>query len=177
MHHLASKPLLIISVVSVIVAVMWFSSSHQSRAAGNTYSVATDGANSNPGTQGQPLRTIAQGISILQAGDTLQIRNGKYDEFVDVANKAGTSWSNPITIESYPGETAQIYAPSWSDAVMNVHGTSAYLIFRRHVLDGYNGLNRLSSQHCSNSGWGYTQLPTPEWPQLWGWDATRLAMS
>jgi len=114
MHHLASKSLLILSLVSIGVAVMWLSLGLHSQAAGNTYYVATNGSETNPGTQGQPLRTIAQGISILQAGDTLQIRNGKYDEFVDVANKAGTSWSNPITIESYPGETAQIYAPSWS---------------------------------------------------------------
>ena len=35
---------------------------------------------------------------------------------------------------------------------MNVHGTSAYLIFRRLVLGGNNGLNRLSSQYFPNGG-------------------------
>src|SRR5262249_45232346 len=46
---------------------------------GNTYYVATNGNDSNPGTISQPFRTIKKGIGILNAGDTLYIRSGTYN--------------------------------------------------------------------------------------------------
>lgn len=57
----------------------------------------------NPAT---PLLTIAAGIACLSAGDTLLIRGGTYRQsIVSGTIPGGTSWTNPVTIKGYPGET------------------------------------------------------------------------
>lgn len=43
---------------------------------GATYFVATDGSDENPGSMAEPFRTIERGVSVLQGGDTLYIRQG-----------------------------------------------------------------------------------------------------
>jgi parallel beta-helix repeat protein len=68
------------------------------------YFVSTTGSDTNPGTLMQPFRTIQYGVNKLVAGDTLYIRGGTYTERVTIT-KSGTA-SAPITISSYPGETA-----------------------------------------------------------------------
>ena len=103
-----------------------------------TYYVATAGNNANSGTQAQPFRTIAKGLTVLQAGDTLYLRGGPYTENIDSNEQtipSGTSWSNAITIAAYPGETV----------ILNGHinfvtspcgsGSIAYLIFDRLIID------------------------------------------
>ena len=72
----------------------------------NTYYVAPGGDDSNPGAFAEPWKTVAYGISQLQAGDTLYLRGGVYYETVDVEAQ-GTA-SQPITVKNYPGETAII---------------------------------------------------------------------
>lgn len=76
---------------------------------GTKYYVSTFGSDSNPGSVLQPFRTIAKGISVLEAGDILSLRQGVYHGAIDVAGKHGTA-NNPITIRSYPGEHAYIEA-------------------------------------------------------------------
>jgi hypothetical protein len=49
------------------------------------YYVSTSGNDDNPGTIAQPYRTIAKGVSYLQAGDILYLRGGVYVELVDIA--------------------------------------------------------------------------------------------
>jgi hypothetical protein len=74
------------------------------------YYVATDGDDSNPGTFEEPFRTIGHGADQLVAGDTLYIRDGVYQEYLnwdDHFNAKGTE-GNPITVAGYPGETAII---------------------------------------------------------------------
>src|SRR5690606_20456961 len=74
------------------------------------YYVATDGDDSNPGTFEEPFRTIGHGADQLVAGDTLYIRGGVYQEYLnwdDHFNAKGTE-GNPITVAGYPGETAII---------------------------------------------------------------------
>jgi len=63
-----------------------------------TYYVSTSGADSNPGTTQQPLRTIQKGIDIAKAGDTVLVLEGNYGEDVYLVN-AGTS-ANIITIQA-----------------------------------------------------------------------------
>ncbi len=73
-----------------------------------TYYVALTGNNASSGTQALPFQTIGKGLSVLAAGDTLYIRGGTYNEDITNSNglaASGTSWSNPITIAGYPGET------------------------------------------------------------------------
>ena len=65
------------------------------------------GSDADPGTLARPFRTIARGISVVQAGDVLSLRGGVYVESVRIAGKHGTPL-RPIIIRSYPGERAVI---------------------------------------------------------------------
>jgi len=66
--------------------------------AASTYYVSPSGNDSNPGTQASPFRTIQKGVNTAQAGDTVLVRGGTYNEAVNV-NRGG------ITIANYPNET------------------------------------------------------------------------
>jgi parallel beta-helix repeat protein len=105
------------------------------------YYVATNGNDSNPGTDSQPLRTIARGVRMLSAGDTLYVKGGTYSESIrhwQVPVPNGTSWSNPITIAANPGDTVVI--KPWTDNafVWIGDGQSKYLIIRGFIIDGGN---------------------------------------
>ena len=74
-----------------------------------TYYVATDGSDTNTGTEDAPFASLAKAQSVAASGDTVLIRGGTYSLFtiaatdsnyhyVHVLNKAG------ITYEAYPGE-------------------------------------------------------------------------
>ena len=110
---------------------------HPSTATATTYYVATTGNDANPGTQAQPFRTVAKGLSSLTAGDTLYLRGGTYSEGLNSNYQTiptGTSWSNTVRIASAPGETA-ILKPN-SGQVLNL--TAAYIqyiIFENLVID------------------------------------------
>ncbi len=73
--------------------------------------VATDGSDSNPGTETLPFGSIARGQQAASAGDTVWIRGGEYDyvaglgasQYAVLFNKSGTSGS-PINYFAYPGE-------------------------------------------------------------------------
>jgi parallel beta-helix repeat protein len=107
-------------------------SPHNVQAEGNTYYVATNGSDSNPGSQSQPFGTIKKGIETLSAGNTLYLRGGTYNEYVapdgGIRIPSGTSWSNAVTIAGYPGETAAI--ANGVNIQENVDGsTVSYVIF------------------------------------------------
>jgi len=56
-----------------------------------------------------PSDALSAAVAQLQPGDTLFLRGGTYDQPLrsgDVMFPSGTSWANPITIASAPGETA-----------------------------------------------------------------------
>jgi len=78
----------------------------------NEYYISNSGNDNNPGTLTQPFRTIAKGVSVLQAGDILNLRHGIYVEFVDISGKHGQPVDDNndgnIVIRSYPGEHAYI---------------------------------------------------------------------
>ena len=69
---------------------------------GQTFYVATTGSDANPGTVGQPWRTVQKALNTLTAGQRALVRAGTYAESLDMT-RAGTA-SAPITVENYPGE-------------------------------------------------------------------------
>lgn len=98
---------------------------------GKTYYVATNGSNSNDGlTLSTPFQTIAAATSIVNPGDTIEIRAGTYNQSGSlVISRAGTA-NAPITIKGYNGERPLIrgggigpsvyfYTQSCEDAVTN----------------------------------------------------------
>ena len=63
-----------------------------------TYYVSLTGGDGNPGTQEKPFRTIMKGARAAQAGDTVVIGPGRYDEIVAVPNSGAPG--KPITFRA-----------------------------------------------------------------------------
>ena len=120
------------------------------------YYVATNGDDGGPGTASQPYLTISQGISVLKPGDTLYIREGAYADRITpdaMPIPSGTSWSNPITISGYSGETVTIQG----GVALNSGSTFSYMVFDNLVIVGefYVGCGshhiRLSNSEVKNA--------------------------
>lgn len=115
---------------------------------GKTYYVAKNGNDSRTATQAQnistPKLTIASGLTCLSAGDTLYIRSGTYNETLNqnqITIPSGISWSKPVTIAGYPGESVTISPNSGADDVVRLMGPAGgakYIIFDNLLLDGTN---------------------------------------
>ena len=83
------------------------------------YYVSPDGGGDADGSVDNPFGTIAEALSVVEAGERIQLRDGVYKEYVDgtLFEIANGSQDAPITIESYPGERAIIDGSEvhWSD--------------------------------------------------------------
>ena len=74
---------------------------------GVAFYVSTTGSDSNPGTISSPWRTIQHAANSVQAGDTVYVRGGVYNESVSIS-VSGSVIAGPITFQTYPGEQAII---------------------------------------------------------------------
>jgi parallel beta-helix repeat protein len=129
------------------------------------YYVATNGDDTNLGTESRPFRTVTKGMGVLRPGDTLYIREGTYAETITssaLTIPGGTSWSNPITISGYSSETVTL-----AGIILYSGANVSYLIFDHLVLDvagGSDGLYvgcgshhiRLSNSEVKNAQGGIT---------------------
>ena len=97
------KQWIIISICLIYIIVGFGIQLQPVSAAVNTYYVAKNGSDHNPGTQAQPWLTIQKAANTIVAGDTVFVETGTYNEHV-VPQNSGSS-SNPITFENYPGES------------------------------------------------------------------------
>jgi hypothetical protein len=70
--------------------------------AAQTYYVATNGSDSNPGTQAAPWRSIQRGLNALGPDKMVVVRGGTYAEMA-VASSGGSS-AAAGTLIAYPGE-------------------------------------------------------------------------
>ena len=68
----------------------------------DTYYVATNGSDENPGSKARPLRTIHKAASLARVGDTILVRGGVYSEHV-IMRFSGQE-GKPIVLKNYPGE-------------------------------------------------------------------------
>ncbi len=97
----ASRLLLVFSLLLTLLACRQTPSGVGEDA---TYWVAVNGSDSNPGTKSQPFKTIQKGIDILQAGETLIIKEGRYQELLHVsADKSGNETVGSTLICSEDG--------------------------------------------------------------------------
>ena len=101
----------------IILAVLASSLVVPAAAGAATYYVATTGDDGHSCSTAQDIRTpkqtIGSGLACLRAGDRLSVRGGTYPERIDSNAQtipAGTSWSAPVTIAAYPGETVILQA-------------------------------------------------------------------
>ena len=106
-----------------------------------TYYVATDGSDSNSGTEGQPFRTLRNAVRVLKPGDTLYLKAGTYAESlyctINVCIPSGTSWSAPVTIAASPGQTV-ILRPNSGLRVLNFANAQAFIVVDGLIIDAAN---------------------------------------
>ena len=124
-----------------------------SNAFAKKYYVATNGSDSNPGTEANPWLTPHKARDTLKAGDTVYFRQGTYpiNNFVYLNKNAGTA-SAPITYASYPGETATFAFSSVVDPPLQTS-----MIF--YVARGYHRFERLHLTQTAESRAALTKIP------------------
>ncbi len=110
-------------------------------AEGATFYAALNGNDANSCAQAQsistPKRTVTAGASCLQPGDTLYVRAGTYVESLIDNVPSGTSWSAPVRIAAYTGETVWL-KPSSGLFVFRVAKNQQYIEFDRINMNGSN---------------------------------------
>ena len=106
------------------------------------YFVSPNGQDTNAGTETQPFQTVNKGVGVLNPGDTLSIKSGTYQEWVDwdADLRAGTSWSKPITVKAFPGDTVTLLPNTGSQFVLRFIETE-YIVIDGLILDGTNITN------------------------------------
>lgn len=103
------------------------------------YYVATNGDDSNPGTEDEPFRTLVKGVSALAARDTLYVKEGIYAESLYNNIPGGTSWTAPVTVATYPSHKVTIRPEPGASRVLNFEGApTGYIIIRGFILDAVN---------------------------------------
>ncbi len=113
---------------------------------GNTYYVSLDGDNLWDGlTPETAFRTIAHGVSVLYAGDTLILMSGNYGAEEIFLNRSGTE-GDPITIKAdVPGEA--VMTGNGSGRAISTYGES-YLVFEGIKITNYSsGIHLRRSHH------------------------------
>lgn len=96
-----------------------------SLAAGRVYFVSNAGSDTNAGTASAPFKTFSKAMSVLAAGDELQIYGGTYTQQLNV-NKSGTS-SAPISIKAVPGQQVIIDGGGSNDQLVFVPDGTSYV--------------------------------------------------
>jgi len=76
--------------------------------------VAKDGSNDNPGTEARPFLTISKAAKVVQAGDTVFVKEGVYPPFHITSGHSGTA-DKRITFKRY-GYDKVIIDAYWSGA-------------------------------------------------------------
>jgi len=105
------------------------------------YYVATNGNDSNTGSEASPFQHIKHGVTVLSAGDTLYVKAGTYYESI-IAWKSdkfipnGTSWDNPVTVAANPGDIVTIKTSSSAAFFWIADGQDKYLIIDGFLIDG-----------------------------------------
>ncbi len=119
-------------VYSALVVLLPMSAPRLAAQTGATYYVSTTGKNSNAGTITAPWLTIQHAANEVKAGATVYVFGGVYKESVNFP-RSGTA-KEPITFESYPGETAVIdgdgvscCGSSGTQGLINMTGNLSYI--------------------------------------------------
>ena len=108
---------------------------------GIAFYVSTTGSDSNPGTVTSPWRTIQHASNSVQAGDTVYVRGGVYNESVNIS-VSGSATAGPIAFQTFPGEQAILdgtgLVPSTSGAqgLINIANQS-YISFQGFEIRNY----------------------------------------
>jgi len=116
-----------------------------------TYYVATTGSDANLGTEAAPYRTLNKGVKALKSGDTLYVRDGTYAESLRNNIAGGTSWSAPVKVAAFPGESVTLRPSSGSHVIWLSGSNRKYIIFERLILDA-SGVSTDGVKITTNDG-------------------------
>ena len=110
----------------------------------SSFYVSTTGADSNPGTQTSPWRTVQHAADTVRAGSNVNVRGGVYEELVSI-KASGNATDGYITFRSYPGETAVLdaehFAPDGRSGILTIHNKSYVRI------EGFEIRNYRTAEH------------------------------
>ena len=84
-----------------------------------------------------PKQTLNNAIGCLTPGTTLLIRGGTYAEALLDNIPSGTSWTAPVTLQAYPGETVTL-RPTTGSSVLHFQNGQSYIDIDGLILDGAN---------------------------------------
>ena len=94
---------------------------------------------------------------MLTPGETLLVRSGTYAESLQGTIPGGTSWSNPVTVAAYPGETVTLQPTSSAESVLHFQGASEhYIIVQGFIIDARNVTTdavKITTSGASSSDW------------------------
>jgi hypothetical protein len=125
---------------------------------GKTYFLDnTNGLDSNDGSKDSPFKNIKQATSILNSGDTLNIREGIYKIDTPIiinANKTSKSPKDRITIQSYNNEQVIIDGINFNkekkQSLIDLWGRSYITIKKLHLKNStFAGVNVAKASHIS----------------------------
>ncbi len=137
-----------------------------------TYHVAAEAeaaADENPGTEEEPLKTIAAGVKRAEAGDTVIVHAGVYRERVKAREKGKPN--GPFTLRAAPGERVVVTGADpvtgWREATPDDVGEHPHRddlfvaevdwLNERHVKAGrirlYEGGQRMEVARTPETGW------------------------
>ena len=114
---------------------------------GVTHYVSTSGNDNNAGTLAAPWRTIQKAANTVQAGDTVQVRAGTYNEVVTLKT-SGNSTQGYITFANYPGEapivdgTGLAVGASGQTGLFSLEGTFNYIVIKGFEIRNYSSSSR-----------------------------------
>src|SRR5438445_2482007 len=114
---------------------------------GVTYYVSTSGNDNNAGTLSAPWRTIQKAANTVQAGDTVQVRAGTYNEVITLKT-SGNATSGYITFQNYPGEspivdgTGLAVGSSGQTGLFSLEGTFNYIVIQGFEIRNYSSSAR-----------------------------------
>lgn len=126
-------------LIAALLAGVAFAAAPFTGTTTTAFYVSTTGTDTNPGTQSAPFKTLAHASSVLQAGDTLYIASGIYNEPLNVSGSGAAG--SPITIQPMSGATVVIDLLGLSPN--NVSVTGSYVTVKGLEL-------RNSSGYCVN---------------------------
>jgi parallel beta-helix repeat protein len=119
-----------IETIMFAVLLCWCSAANAA-----TYCVSTMGSDTNQGTELMPFRTLNKGVKLLKPGDTLYVRAGTYAEFLGNL-PGGNSWSTPVTIAAYPGQSVTLRPASGENVFRFDSSSERYIIVEGLIIDG-----------------------------------------
>lgn len=142
MKNIPVRPIFLAFLLSLLGALPAFA---------QTFYVATNGSDSNPGTLAAPWQTIKKAADTLVAGQTVYIRAGTYKETV-TATRSGTAAAGYITYSAYPGDAKPVLdggGTSWIQ--FNINGQSYIRISGLRLQNGgHKGVGSETSAGFSN---------------------------